>query len=71
MTSLQMLLEANLTRGLLDDEFGQAVSLIKNGLLSDKDCWVCKISYPQNVDKVLVDINLCRGHAHYALVTRK
>jgi len=71
-SELEQLLEKNAYgEGLTQEEENRARELIAIPVLSKDDCWVCKMSCPNNVEKAIFDTGLCRGHAYYALVTRK
>ncbi|MDO8601262.1 MAG: hypothetical protein Q7R46_01110 [bacterium] len=71
-SELEQLLEKNAYgTGLTKEESIRANKLIANPVLSEDDCWVCKISYSKNIKKAIFDTGLCQNHASYALVTRK
>jgi hypothetical protein len=71
-SDLEQLLEKNAYgEGLTGQERSRALQLINNPDLSKDNCWVCKISCPNNVQKAIFDTGLCTGHAYYALATRK
>ena len=72
-SELEMLLKKNTYgKGLTPAEMSRARYLISvNPVYAKEDCWVCKTSTPNEVDKAIYDTGLCRGHASYALATRK
>ncbi|MBI2627185.1 MAG: hypothetical protein HYW77_02990 [Parcubacteria group bacterium] len=71
-SELQQLLEKNAYgTGLSPEKQSRAHQLIANPDLSEKNCWVCEISRPDDTQKAIFDTGLCQGHARYALVTRK
>ena len=61
--------------GLDSQEQDTALELIAKAEENDEDCWLCKMVYlpdwPDRVDKSIYDSCLCKGHAVYALATRK
>lgn len=71
-SELQKLLWENAYgKGLSIEEYKRATMLINESVISEEDCWVCKM-FPENkIDKVIFDTGLCLGHATYALVTQK
>lgn len=71
-SELEQLLEKNAYgTGLSPKEQSRARQLIANPDLSEKHCWVCEISCPDDTQKAIFDTGLCQGHAYYALATRK
>lgn len=71
-SELELLLEKNAYgEGLTNEEHLKAQRLIADPVYSEENCWVCKMSCPDNVDKAIYDTGLCQDHARYALVTRK
>ena len=71
-SELEHLLEKNAYgEGLTEGEYKRAEQLIKNPVYSEEDCWLCKMSCPNNTDKAIYDTGVCQGHANYALVTGK
>jgi len=69
---LQQLLEQNACGSDLNEqEKKEARILIDNLPLGDKGCWVCGFDKERNNRKVISGLDICRGHAGYALATRK
>lgn len=56
------------TMGITPEEYNEAEILIRGLPLGQKDCWVCQEGHKE---KEILDLGICRGHANYALVTRK
>lgn len=56
--------------GLSKKEYDEAETLIDGLPLGQEDCWVCP-SDDKGKRKGILDYGICRGHAHYALITRK
>ncbi len=65
------LLGLNNQRELSREERETALALISNAATSNKPCLVCKAATPNNVDYAIYDLDICAGHATYALSTRK
>ena len=71
-SELLQLLEKNAYGpGLTEKERDRAIKLIANPVFSEDDCWICKMSHPQDVSKSIFDLRVCQYHAYYALITRK
>jgi hypothetical protein len=72
-SELELLLKKNAYgEGLTPVEMNRARYLIwADPVYAKEDCGVCKTSTPNEVDKAIYDTGLCRGHASYALATRK
>ncbi len=74
-SELEVLLEKNAYgSGLTREEQNRAVELIVNAEITEKGCWICEMydrDISQEENKAIYDTGVCRGHAHYALSTRK
>ncbi|MFH1173835.1 MAG: hypothetical protein V1725_01750 [archaeon] len=71
-SELELLLEKNASReGLSRAEYKRASFLIGHPEYAEEDCWLCKMSCPQDIEKAIYDTGLCQSHAGYALATRK
>ena len=70
-SELQLLLEKNITEeGLTLEEHSRAEKLIDSVDMSEEeDCWPC--GTVKRSEKAIADTGMCRGHARYALRTRK
>lgn len=67
-SELEILLEKNAYGGgLTPEEWGRAEKLIGEAKPTEEDCWVC---HPPE-QKTIYSTGLCKGHANYALITRK
>ena len=65
-SELQSLLEKNAYgAGLTVEETKKAKKLIADPVYTENECWICE------EDKAIYDTGICRGHAYYALITRK
>ncbi len=71
-SELERLLEKNAYgEGLTGNEQIKAQQLIADPIFSEKNCWVCEMSCPDDVQKAIFDTGMCQGHARQALATRK
>ncbi|MBI2450543.1 MAG: hypothetical protein HYV47_03335 [Candidatus Nealsonbacteria bacterium] len=69
-SELEVLLEKNAYgEGLNKEEYGKALVLIRDAEPGEEVCWVCKMNNQD--DRSIHDTGLCKGHARYALATRK
>lgn len=57
--------------GLSGQEFNEAETLIGGLPLGSNDCWACSFDGNKEKRKEISGLGICRGHASYALVTRK
>ena len=76
-SELETLLEKNAytEKGLTKKEMKRTAELINSPEYSEKNCWICEGLAKNNknyeAEKAIYDTGMCKGHATYALLTRK